>query len=60
MKKEKFEKLARETGANNCIDFNWSYNLKESCMRDYDNDILQPCLLLKGCKCNFYGGENEI
>ncbi|MBQ8635314.1 hypothetical protein IJ425_04080 [bacterium] len=60
MNKAKFETLARTTGANKCIDFDWSYNLKGSCMKDYlSKRILQPCCLLKGQKCDCMNKANE-
>lgn len=62
MKKEKFEKLARETGANKCISFDWTYNKKQTCSKDYiTKDILKPCVLLNGCKCeHFNRGNDEV
>lgn len=31
MNKQKFEQLVKQTGANKCVEFNWSYTLKDSC-----------------------------
>ena len=61
MNKTKFETLARTTGANKCIDFNWAYNLKESCMKDYsEKQILCTCCLLKGQKCDCMNLMDEV
>lgn len=52
MNKQKFEQLAKQTGANKCVEFNWSYTLKDSCERCYlESGILKPCVLLTGGKC---------
>lgn len=49
--------LAKQTGANRCIHFNWSNNINETCYKS-DKDI-NKCLLLGGTKCNKSGVENE-
>lgn len=52
MNKQKFEQLVKQTGANKCVEFNWSYTLKDSCERCYlESGILKPCVLLTGGKC---------
>lgn len=59
MNKEKFTNLARSTGANECIDFNWSLQIKNSCMKEFQKDILLPCLLLQGKECDCMRRGNE-
>ena len=55
MNKTKFEQLAKKTGANKCLDFDWSYNLKESCMKNYlQEQTLCACVMLKGEKCDCF------
>ncbi len=52
MNTQKFIELARTTGANKCIQFEFTCKLKNSCARDYiEKGILQPCVVLKGGKC---------
>lgn len=47
--------LAKQTGANRCIYFNWSNNINETCYKS-DKDI-NKCLLLGGTKCTKSGVE---
>jgi len=52
---QQFEKLAKETGANKCLDFDWSYTIKDSCMRNYTKDgTFCPCVMLTGQKCEYF------
>ena len=60
MNKEKFTKLANETGAKNCVYFDWTLKLKTSCGKDYlTKQINQPCVMLIGkeCPCAKWGKE---
>ena len=50
MNKERFEKLAYETGAANCTYFDWCYLLKECCGKDHD---YKPCLVMKNKPCPY-------
>ena len=50
---KEFERLAKVTGANKCVHFEWSYTIKESCAKDYiEKGILQPCKFLQHKECN--------
>lgn len=42
--------LAKKTGANKCINFNWSDDINETCFPTNDF-TLKKCLLLDGKKC---------
>lgn len=40
-----------------CVQYNCSNNIKETCMRYYDSDILTTCLIRVGKECkNFEHG----
>jgi len=55
MNLQQFEKLAHETGAYKCLDFDWSYTLKDSCMRNYTKDgTYCPCVMLIGKECEHF------
>lgn len=55
MNKNKFDKLARETGAIKCIYFDYSYLIKESCAKNHN---YSPCSLMQNKECScFTRGE---
>ena len=45
--------------AKNCIMYNWSSDINETCMREYsyEHDKLQMCKLRRGEMCEFFRGE---
>lgn len=56
MNKEKFKKLATDTGAIKCIYFDYSYLIKESCAKGRN---YSPCSLMQNKECScFTGGIN--
>ena len=55
MNKLKFEQLAKQVGANKCIDFDYSYTKKDCCAKDYvSKGIFGPCVLLNGGECKYF------
>lgn len=59
---KKIEEIKTKSGKTqrcyDCVQYNCSDNINETCMRYYDSDILTTCLIRAGKECkNFeYGG----
>ena len=61
--KDNFYKIAEETGATNCIYFNWDYRYRpwQTCTKDYiDKDVICECSVFSGGKCEYFEKSREL
>ena len=64
--KENFYKTAEETGATNCIYFNWDYRYRPwmTCTKHWvkfdEQDKICECSVFAGGKCKYYEKSREL